>query len=377
MKIGFFTDGYKPQINGVAISVEECAKALAKRGHEVYIIAPSYPNLKKEKNVFRLRSITVHKKFNIRAALVNPGTEVYKILRQDFDIIHGHTGGPISMAGIEFAKLKKIPYVFTYHTFWDKYVHYFLRGKVITPRMVRLISRVLIGRCSTVIAPTQKVKEELISYGVKKPIFVIPNCIDLKKFKTEAKGFLRKKFKLAKQDKIILFVGRLGKEKSIDFLVSAFSLINKTCKNTKLVIVGNGPEKENLQYLAKKLELSDKVLFAGEISYDILPKVYGDADMFVFASTTETQGMVIMEAMASGLPIVAVRDGAIRSMIGNKINGILVKKDEQKFAKQVINLLKNKKLREKLSVNAKKRVAKFSEEKTVEKLEKLYQQVMT
>ena len=109
MKIGFFTDGYKPQINGVAISVEECAKALAKRGHEVYIIAPSYPNLKKEKNVFRLRSITVHKKFNIRAALVNPGTEVYKILRQDFDIIHGHTGGPISMAGIEFAKLKKIP----------------------------------------------------------------------------------------------------------------------------------------------------------------------------------------------------------------------------------------------------------------------------
>ena len=172
-------------------------------------------------------------------------------------------------------------------------------------------------------------------------------------------------------------MGRLGKEKSIDFLVSAFSLIDKACKNTKLVIVGNGPEKESLQYLAKKLELSDKVLFAGEISYDILPKVYGDADMFVFASTTETQGMVIMEAMASGLPIVAVKDGAIRSMIGNKTNGILVKKDEQEFAKQVINLLKNKKLREKLSVNAKKRVAKFSEEKTVEKLEKLYQQVMT
>ncbi|MCL4354451.1 glycosyltransferase, partial [Patescibacteria group bacterium] len=241
-----------------------------------------------------------------------------------------------------------------------------------TPGMARAASRILGNRCSGLIVPTEKVKKELISYGVKKPIFIVPNGLDVKKFNVSNSNYLRTRFNLSISSFFTFSVGRLGIEKSVDFLINSFLLISKSQKDAKLVIVGDGAEKENLIKQVQDLGLSNKVLFTGTILHKDLPKVYKDADLFIFASTTETQGMVILEAMASGLPILAARDEAIGEIIGGQENGMLVEKNEKEFAKQAVILLKNKKLINELSRNAKKRAAHFSVEKSVNSLEKVY-----
>lgn len=374
MRIGFFTDAYFPQVNGVVTSVYETAKELRRRGHDVYIITSRYPNYNDDKkdNIIRLSSVLVNKKLNIRLSTHFPEKELFDLYKMDFDIIHGHGGGTISLLGLEIAKIKKIPYVFTYHTLWSKYTHYLLNGLLIRPRMVKTASRIFCNRCSIIIAPSKKIKEELLSYDVKKPIHVLPSGLDLSIFENIKKGFLRKKIKIKDTDKILLYVGRLGKEKSIDFLIKAFKIILGKNTNTVLAIVGDGWEKNNLQDLVKELGFKDKVYFLGNIDSKYMPRIYKDAEIFLFASTTETQGLVIPEAMASGLPVVALGDEVTADVIKNNKNGIISNKDINEFAKSTLKLLDNDNFRSKIARNARQTAQKFSIVKTVDALEILY-----
>lgn len=375
MKIGFFTDGYLPQLNGVATSVDNSSQALRKRGQEVYVIAAKYPNLKENnKYTIRLNSISLIKEWNLRIATHLPEKALYNISKIDFDVIHGHSGGPVTFLGFEYAKLKKVPYVFTYHTLLNKYTHYFLRGMVIKPKVAEIASKIFCNHCDYIVAPTQGIKKELISYGVTKPIVVIPSGIDVKKFDIKEKGFLRKKLGLRQNQKIVLYVGRFAKEKSIDFLINSFAIVAKKDKNCVFVFVGEGTEKEkkHLKELIKKLKLEKRIYFAGAFSQDDIAKVYNDGYVFVFASDSETQGMVILESIASGLPVVAVSDKALIGVIKSGGNGIITKRDIDDFAKQVIMILGKPGLREKLSENAKETAKKFSVEKNAAELEKLY-----
>ncbi len=376
MKIGFFTDSYLPRIDGVAISVDTCARELEARGHTVYIIAPSYPGFKDKKNVFRLTSVKVPKQPELRLAMYLPGKSLIQLSKIDFDIIHGHSGGPVTFLGWEVALLKKVPFVCTYHTLWNKYTHYFLNGKLIPPKMTEVASRVFCNMSDSLIAPTMKVKDELISYGVQKPIAVIPNGLDLEKFQNVKKGFLRKRLKLKSTDKILLYVGRLGKEKSVDFLIRSFALVSQKRPDTVLVIVGDGPEREKLQDLARSLLVEQRIYFTGSIEQKFIALVYADAALFLFASRTETQGMVILEAMASSLPIIARKDLAFEGIIENGKNGILVRNNQKEFSRAIINLLYNSQEMMQLSLEAHKKAELFSIDATVDGLEKLYKTVI-
>ena len=377
MRIGFFTDAYFPQVNGVVTSVYETVKELRKRGHEVVIIAPAYPNYNDERkdNVLRLSSIPLHKKLNIRLATHFPDRNLFNLYKDKFDIIHAHGGGTISLLGIEMARLKKIPIVFTYHTSWNKYTHYFLKGAV-RPKMIERINRVVCNRFTAIIAPSQSIKNELISYGVEKPIFVLPSGVDLERFKVRNSGFLKKLLKLKNECRILLSIGRLGIEKSIDLLIKVFGLVAKENKNTVLVIVGDGPEKKNLENLTKELGIQDRVYFTGNINFEDMPLVYKSADLLLFSSKTETQGMVILEALVSGLPVIAVKDAVYEGIIKDKKNGILVSNDIDQFAKECLFLLNNPTYRKKLSEHAVKFVEKFSISTTVKTLEKLYEKLI-
>ena len=373
MKIGFFTDTYLPQLDGVSTSVETCVRALEERGHEVNIIAPKYPRYRdKKKNVVRLTSIKFMKDLEMYVALQIPDRTLLKVLRMDFDIIHGHSGGPITLLGWQVARVRNIAYVATYHTLWNRYTHYFFKGKIIKPKMVEITSRVFGNVCDCLIAPTERVKKELISYGIKKPIRTLLSGIDVKRFTHIKKGFLRKKIKLPKKTKILLYVGRLGKEKSVDFIIRSFKIIHEKESGTALVLVGCGPEQDHLEELVKELNITDSVCFLGVIKHSNIPKVYADADIFVFASQTETQGIVILEAMASGLPVVAVKDMALEEMIINNQNGFLVRKNPNYFAEKALFLLNDKKLHKNFSLQAQKNVHNFTADKTAEYLENLY-----
>lgn len=374
MKIGFFTDGYPPQLNGVATSVEAWTKELEKLGHEVYIIAPKYPNYKDRDNVIRLSSFRILKQPDIRLAGFMPIKSMAEIFKIKFDIIHGTSGGTVSSLGLIVARLKKIPYVFTYYTRWNLFTHYVFKGKLIRPGIVEKAMKIFCNRCDYIIVPMRKIKNELISFGVIKPIAVISSGVDTEKFNKQKKGFLHQKTGI-KNGKILLYVGRLEKEKSVDFLIKAFQLIHAKNKEANLVLVGDGTMKKSLEQLAKGLGVKENVYFTGLIDSKEMNKAYSDADIFVFASKTETQGMVILEALSSGVPVVAFNDEVYNGIIKDKVNGALVSTHEE-FAKACLEILSNNLYRQELSKNASKSMQDFSLFKTAKSFEKLYKKLI-
>ncbi|MDP2720991.1 MAG: glycosyltransferase [bacterium] len=378
MKIGFFTDGYLPQLDGVGENVSTLATALRQAGQKVYVIAPKHPGFKdKDPNVFRLRSVRVYKKPEWRMALPIPEKDFQKAAKIPFDLIHGHAGGPVSFLGFEIARRRNIPYVFTYHTLWNRYTHYILKGKVLTPKMMEVASKIYCNMCTLIIAPTKRVKKELESYGVTKPIYVISGRLDLDRFRKVEKGYLRKKLRLGKEISIVLYVGRLGKEKSVDLIVKSFSLVAKSKENTRLVIVGDGPEREKLEKLALKESIGKKIFFAGFVNRDQIPLVYKDADIFVFASQTETQGIVVPEALASGLPCVVVDDPAFKEVIIDGDNSLSANNNPKDFSSKIIKLLESPLLRRRLGANAKKFAkANFSIKQQVEEHVEAYRKAL-
>lgn len=372
MRIGLFTESYLPDPNGVATSVAASVTELEKMGHTVYVIAPNHPGYKDKKNVIRLYSMRVMEKLDMRTALMVPEKNLYKILRLNLDVIHGHGGGTVSFIGWEVARIKNRPFIGTYHTLAHEYTHYILRGKLLTPVFFKTVTRIFGNMCQQLIAPTERAKSELRKMKVKTPITILPNGINLSLFTSAQKGMLREKLDIKPSTKILLYVGRLGREKSVDFLVKSYALIAAKYPNTALVMVGDGPDRKRVKDLAKSLQIDKQVYLPGFIKQDLIPEVYADADIFVFSSKTETQGMVLIEAMASGLPVVAVRDRAFKDLVINGYNGYLTKMLEHDFAQKAVKILASSDLRDTLSKNAVKTSKKYSLVVHARKLEKIY-----
>lgn len=376
MKIGFFTDSYLPSPDGVATSVESSAKQLSKLGHEVYIIAPNQPHKKDRNNIYRLVSVRIVDKPEIWWALEVPQRSLFKIASLEFDIIHGHSGGPVSFLGWQLSRLHNIPFVETYHTLWRYYRHYFIYPDFFKLWMVKKITAFIGNDWDAVITPSLKAKREILADGVKKPVYVLPNGIDMKRFSTIEKGFLYHTFNIPRDKRILLTVGRLNKEKSLDFIIRAFALVHRSVPNTVLVIVGTGRELDTLQKLAIFHEVEDSVFFVGSVPYADMPNVYADAELFLFASQTETQGMVIIEALASGVPAIAIDDYAISTIIINGKNGYLVEENKEIFAHKIWSVLKDKHLLDKLKHNAKKTVKDYDISFTTKILEQIYDEII-
>ncbi len=376
MRIGLFTESYLPDPNGVATTVAATARELEKLGHTVYIIAPKHPGYKDEKNVIRLYALKVMEKLDMRTALHVPERNLIKIIRLDLDLIHGHAGGTVSFIGWEVARLKNIPYIGTYHTLAHEYTHYILRGKLLTPGFFKTVTRIFGNMCDQLIAPTERAKNELRAMKVSRPIAILPSGIDLETFTNVPKGYLRERLHISDSTKILLYVGRLGREKSMDFLVRAYSDIVKKHPKTALVLVGDGPDKKSLRKLAKELGVSKKVYLPGFIKPNLIPQIYADSDIFVFASKTETQGMVLVEAMASGLPVVAVSDPAFTDLVVNDKNGYLTDRSIEDFSKKVGNILSSEKLYSAMSSASIKMSKKYSVVLHTKNLEKLYEKLL-
>lgn len=377
MKIGFFSDGYLPQPNGVATSVAGIADELTRLGHEVYIVAPKYPGYKDKGNVFRLTSVKLDEKTQIRLALTLPEKSLREVIKIDFDIIHGHAGGPITFLGWQIAKLKNIPFVGTYHTLWNRYTHYVFNGILIRPKAAEVASRVFCNLCDSIIAPTLRVKKELLYYGVKKPIVVIPSGLDLSRFgRASDRGFLRKKLKIPNTMRVLIYVGRLSREKSVDFLIESFYFVAQKNKESLLVLVGDGSLRKELEQLTAEKNLSRRVFFTGFVDHKKIPQVYVDSDIFVFSSETETQGLVVIEALASGLPVVAVKDEAFEGVVSDGKNGFLVPRDPKEFADKILELLGDADLYRRMSKEASNSAQEFSIEIAAMKTVRLYKKVI-
>ena len=357
MNIGIFTDTYTPQVNGVVSSILTLEKMLRMQGHQVYIFTVSHPDAEDTSPyIFRLPSLPFILLKDHRVGIVYSNKAVKRIKRLKLDLILSQTEFSLGIFAKLMAHRLDIPIIHTYHTMYEDYMHYISKGIELSPAIARKYSKSFCNGVDGVIAPTKKTERFLKNYGVKKPIRIIPTGIDFSPFKAEnyspsEVNALKETFNIPLHAPIILFIGRVAKEKSIDMIIRALPMTLEQVPNAKFVIVGDGPMRLELEELAHTLGIRDSVIFTGMQPWKTIGKMYQLGDIFISASVTETQGLTFAEAMAASLPIVAREDESIAGLVRHNYNGKLFHTEEE-LAQSLIDLLTHPDERQILGKNA-------------------------
>jgi len=382
MKIGLFTDTYYPQINGVATSVLMLKENLEMRGHKVYVFTTTDPKADSEEtNVYRVPSIPFISARRV-GTFYNPRLAKF-IKKLGLDVIHTHTEFSLGIFGRAIARELDIPFLHTYHTIYEDYTHYIGRLGLFDPIAKMAVRKLSINFCNSadkVIVPTGKVKDLLLSYNVKQDISIVPTGIELNKFSkynynSSIVQSLRTNLGIGEKDKIILYIGRISKEKNIEEILLSMKTYLKDKKDVKFVLIGDGPEKSILENKAKEFGIHNQTIFAGERPWDEIGLYYQIGDVFVSASQSETQGLTYMEALASGVPVVAKADECLEGVLKDNINGYAFH-DQDDFIKSLDSILYNKLKKERLSIGAIKSTRKFSVENFAYTIEELYKNML-
>lgn len=375
MRIAIFTNNYLPNPYGVAGSVESFRKEFEKLGHKVYIFAPHWKGYKDEnQNVFRYPSLDIEIKIKFPLAIPY-SRKVSQVLKNlDLDIIHSQHPNLLGSAAMRWARKKNIPLVFTWHTLYDQYAHFvpFVPRKLAAWWAIRN-ARNYANQCDAVITPTPSVIEIIKNWGVtNKNITAVPTGVEEKQFANPNQKSIRKKYNI-KDSEILLFVmTRLTAEKNIEFLVEAVADVLKKnneihpvksrvagaalpqFNRVKFMICGEGNLKNNLKKIVQDSGLADRVIFVGIVPDEEKKNYYAAGDIFVYSSKSETQGMILTEAMYSGLPIVAVRATGVQDIVEDSKTGFLVSENRQEFQEMVNKLISDSVLRKDFSEEAKK-----------------------
>ncbi|QUL98450.1 MAG: glycosyltransferase family 4 protein [Candidatus Fermentithermobacillus carboniphilus] len=374
MHISMWSDSYYPYVSGVTRSIATSREALKALGHRVSLFCPSYPGTRPEEDIYRLPSFKAPTNPGYYVAIpLRPG--LFSTLRaQSPEVIHIHSPFNLGKLGLRFGKRLDVPVVFTYHTMYGMYSHYVpILGRSAS-RLVELATFKTANQADVLITPSSAIRDYLRENGVKSEVFVIPNGIDVPEFQNGDRGFLRRAFGIPEGVPVVLTCGRLGKEKNLDTLLRSFSIVSQKVDSV-LLLVGDGPERESLKALSVTLGISERVIFAGTVSPGRMPDIYAGADLFLFTSLTDTQGLVIVEAKAAGLPAVAVAALGVKDMVEDQVDGFLCRNEPEEIAERVIFLLENPSLLRKMKENAKKAALRFSKEETARKLLECYKSV--
>ncbi len=314
MNIGLFTDTYFPQVSGVATSIKTLRDELIAQGHHVYIFTTTDPHAKHddvENGIYRFKSIPFVS-FTERRIALTGWVRVLRIAKKlKLDIVHNQTEFSLGLMGKEVAHSLGIPCIHTYHTMYNDYLHYIANGRILKPKDVATLVRLYMKSITGVIAPSERVLDTLLDYGVTAPIRVIPTGVDLRVYSQKASPgqllALRKKLGYAADTPVLLSLSRLAYEKNIHAVIEAMPDILAKRPQARLLIVGDGPARPTLERQVKEMGLSDVVQFTGVIPNEDVHSYYQMADVLVSASDTETQGLTYIEALASDLPIVVMR----------------------------------------------------------------------
>lgn len=386
LKIAMFTNNYFPVIGGVPISIDRLARGLRELGHEVYVFAPNYPDhqVEESEHVIRCKLLYHFKKEGMDMTIPNVyNSEIEKEFRKyNFDIVHAHHPFLLGSKGLSLGKKYDKPVVFTYHTRLEKYAHYlpgfFFIRRLFKNRVSHFMIKRFANKSDGIFAPTDSTREYLRNIGVRSMIKILPTGVDLDKYEHKEEELNKLKEKYVKEDELtFITVSRLSKEKNLYFLLDGLALIKeKLDKKFNCLVVGDGSEKENLKEYVKDKGLEDSVQFVGVVDYRDINKYYLISDLFIFASTTETQGMVLLEAMAGFTPVVAVRSSGTDDVIENGYNGYKTEEDIKDWSNKVIKLAKDQTLYEKTSQNARRTAEKHSLAKMAEQAVAMYKKVI-
>ena len=387
MRIGIFSETYAPYISGLVTSEMMLKKALEKQGHEVYVVTANLESFKynydEEERVLKIPGIPTGI-YDSRMTSIYPIPAVNKIKSWKLDVIHSQTEFAIGTFARLIAKQYNIPLVHTYHTMYEDYIYYITKGyfEKSSKKLVEYLTKFYCDKTATeLIVPTTKTyklfKEK---YKVEKNINIIPTGIDVERFFKEninqkELSMLRRTLQIDKKDFIILFVGRLGEEKNVEFLINSQKNLVKKHPNIKLIIVGDGPDKEKYEQLTRKLDLENNIIFTGKTSWDEMPYYYQVADIFATASKTETQGLTVIEAMASNVVPVCMKDEAFESMITDELNGLLFKNQEE-YEDIILRLYDDSNELERLDKQARIQAESYSSKFYADKVLAVYQRAI-
>ncbi|MCX6761780.1 MAG: glycosyltransferase [Candidatus Moranbacteria bacterium] len=387
MNIAIFTNNYLPNPYGVTVSVETFREELEKRGHTVYIFAPKWKDyVDTNPRVFRYPSIDIEFKFRFPLAIPY-SWRMRRILKNlKIDVIHSQHPNLLGSAGRRFAKKKKIPLVFTWHTLYDHYTNFVpLIPKKWAADYITQKAVAYANNADVVIAPTASIIPILRKWGVKKEIIPIATGIKAEKFVGADREGIRKKLAIAPDEIVLFLVSRLTGEKNIEFVFRALKNILADCPLgkegsgqsagcVKLLVTGEGYLLPKLKKYCVKEKITESVIFTGFISPEEIKNYFAASDIFVHSSKSETQGIVPLEAMYMGLPVVAVDSTGISSLMLNKANGFLVGEDEKEFSGAVLKLIKDADLRKRFG-EASGKIARenFTSEVSADKLLKVYE----
>ncbi|MDZ7832631.1 MAG: glycosyltransferase [Desulfobacterales bacterium] len=378
LRIAMFTNNYLPFIGGVPISIERLRKGLLESGDQVRVVAPSYRDqAEDEEHVFRLPSVLgMGKKAEFRIANIF----VPRIFKQvkDFgpDIIHLHHPFWVGSLGLFIARRLKVPAVYTYHTRLEEYAHFVpLPGVLFRNLISHALVKRFANKCDSIIVPTYSTEEYLRIIGVKRPIFVQPTGIDYQRMQEvsdEAVSRLKKSLDIG-EEKIFISVSRLSNEKNIDFMIDAIdTLRSRTDQSFRLLLIGDGHQRERLQQRIEDLGLEKHFILVGAVPPEEMAVHYHLGDAFLFASKSETQGMVILEAMAAGLPVVAVRSSGIDDVIRHGHNGFKTPEKQENWCNCVRQLLEDPDLRKEMAENASQFAGNYSLEQFAKDVREIY-----
>jgi glycosyltransferase involved in cell wall biosynthesis len=345
MRILFVSDVYFPRVNGVSTSIRTFRSDLAHLGVETTLVAPAYPGAPEDNgsSIIRVPSGRVPMDPEDRRFKSSPLRAVLdRELAARVDLVHIHTPFIAHYAATRFARRHGLPVVATYHTFFEDYLHHYVP---ILPRVIgrALARRFTLSQCRDVaelISPSVPMRDALLAYGVKSPIEVLPTGLPAESFvRGDGAGF-RRKFGLPAKTPLLVYVGRVAYEKNIDFLLRMFAKLQARRPDALFVIAGEGPARESLMRLARERGLDSAVKFIGYLDRRTdLPGCYAAADAFVFASRTETQGLVLLEAMAQGTPVVSTAELGTRSILTPESGAYIAAEDEELFAAAVAEAL--------------------------------------
>lgn len=379
MKIAILTNNYAPFVGGVPISIERLAKGLRMIGHQVTIFAPDYEGHMEgeqdsaEKDIVRYKSL----KKTIGAGMIVGNCLDPIIVREfrkgDFDVIHVHHPFLIGYTAIYLGHKYKVPVVYTYHTRYEQYLHHIksysklvdkyeeenhrllktVEGKLIhlgRDKFVPFHNRVFMNKCDRIIVPTNNMKEVLVSQQVKSKMDILPTGLGEEAYQNNDKlsSRIRKQY-IGNKKYLLCSVSRLEKEKNIEFIIRGmFELKKRIGGIFRLLIIGDGTQREKIEEMVWGLDLEDEISFLGTLQQDEITNYYRACNAFVFASKSETQGIVILEAMAAGLPVVAIKASGVEDIVRNGENGFMTEESIDEWVAKICLILINQQLRDKL-----------------------------
>ena len=376
MNICMFTNTYLPHVGGVANSVATLAADLSAAGHKLLIIAPEYPGRAAAQEGVEVFRVTAIQNFNGSDFSVRlPFSFTLKDRIEAFapDIIHSHHPFLLGDSALRAAKQQGVPIVFTHHTLYEQYTHYVPLDSKPMKQFVINLSTSYANMCHRVIAPSRSIADLLRERAVRRPVTEIPTGVDLNFYESGSGGGFRRKNDISPERFVLGHVGRLAPEKNLDYLTAAVVLWLRQEENAVFLVVGDGPAAPAMQKRFSEEGLADRVFFAGKLTGPAISDAYNAMNLFGFSSQSETQGMVLAEAMAAGVPVVALDGPGVREVVADKKNGRLLPAEAppEDFAAALLSLTK-KEENQRCARHARQTADQFSRKKCAGRVVELY-----